>query len=82
MQEKSSPCFSRSRILDPDFPDLLVKGVQLESVGHVEILGMVVDSKLTFEPHFWSIAKRALRSLGILRRAWKIFADPVLVVRC
>ena len=42
---------------------------------------MVVNSKLTFEPHVRSIAKRASRSLGILRRAWRIFADPDLVVR-
>ena len=43
---------------------------------------MVVNSKLMFEPHVRSIAKRASRSLGILRRAWRIFVDPGLVVRC
>ena len=43
---------------------------------------MVGDSKLTFEPHVRSIAKKASRNLGILRKAWRIFANPGLVVRC
>ena len=71
---------SWSRTLDPHFSYLLVNEVQLESVDQVEILGMVVDSKLTFELHVWSTAKRASRSLGISRRAWRIFADPGLIV--
>ena len=73
---------SRSRTLDPQFPNILINGVQLESVGQVDFLGMIVDFKLTVEPHVRSIAKRALHSLGVLHRAWRIVADLGLTVRC
>ena len=48
---------SRSRSLNPPSPALSVDGVVLKDLAYLEILGLTLDSKLTFETHLRSVAK-------------------------
>ena len=73
---------SRSRTLLPAFPVLrLANSVLLESV-ELPILGVTFDSKLTFATHIRSVAAIAAQKLGIMRKAFKVFGDQSLAVRC
>ena len=40
---------SRSRTVEPLFPDLLIDGSVVEMVSELKILGVIIDSKLSFE---------------------------------
>ena len=48
----------------PTFPDLLVGGSIVKMVGELKILGVVIDSKLTFESHVRSVAATVCRRTG------------------
>ena len=45
----------------------------LEEVKGVRILGVTLDSKLTFETHLREVVSQVARSLGVMRRAGKLF---------
>ena len=40
---------SRSRTVEPLFPDLLIDGSVVEMVSELKIMGVILDSKLSFE---------------------------------
>ena len=42
---------------------------ELEELKSLRILGVTLDSKLTFETHLRKVVSKAIRSLGIVRRA-------------
>ena len=46
------------------------------------ILGVTLDSKMTFEKHLRSVSRAASQILGILRKSWRVFLDRSLLVRC
>ena len=73
---------SRSRTALPLFSDLVVGDSVVSMVDHLRILGVEVDSKLTFEGHVRSVAASASRRVGILRKAWRVFRDDSVVSRC
>ena len=77
-----SMVISRSRALVPGFPDLLLGGSRLDMVSTLKILGVVFDSKLTFESHLREVATSASQRLGILRKTWGVFRDTEIVKRC
>ena len=52
---------SRSWTYAPGYIDLTLSGA---SAYH----GVTLDSKLTFETHFWEVVQKAARSLGNVRR--------------
>ena len=62
---------SRSRTSVPQHPDLQVGGVNLINSPTLEVLGVEFDRKLTFESHVRTLASRAARSLGIVRKAYR-----------
>ena len=48
----------------------------------MRILGVTLDTKLTFEKHISTILMSAAQKIGILRRAWSIYQDESIVSRC
>ena len=70
---------SRSRTVEPLFPDLLIDGSVVEMVSELKILGVILDSKLTFEKQDRAIAASASMRAGILR---KTMSDVAVVAKC
>ena len=64
---------SRSRTVDPLFPDLVIEGSVVEMVSELKILGVILDSKLTFEKQVRARAASASRRVGILRKTMSVF---------
>ena len=56
---------SRSRTVEPLFPDLVIDGSVVEMVSELKILGVILDSKLTFEKQVRAIAAIASMRVGI-----------------
>ena len=57
---------SFSRTVEPLFPDLVIDGSVVEMVSELKILGVILDSKLTFEKQIRAIAATASMRVGIL----------------
>ena len=72
--------FSRSRNRDP-LP-LRVGDVNLSEQDSIEILGIVLDKKLTFEKHIRSICSALNRKIGILRKSYKVFQCQKILRNC
>ena len=51
-------------------------------VCEMRILGLTLDTKLTYERHIRTILSSAAQKIGILRRAWSIYRDENIVSRC
>ena len=64
---------SRSRTVEPLFPDLLIDGSVVEMVSELKILGVIIDSKLSFEKQV---------RVGILRKTMTVFRDVTVVAKC
>ena len=73
---------SRSRTVEPLFPDLLIDGSVVEMVSELKILGVILDSKLTFEKQVRAIAASASMKVGILRKTMSVFRDVAAVAKC
>jgi hypothetical protein len=73
---------SRSRTVLPPSPALVLDGVTLDESSDLVILGVTLDSKMTFEKHIRSVARAASQKLGIMRRSWCVFHDHSLSRRC
>ena len=70
---------SRSRTVESLFPDLVIDGSVVEMVSELKILGVILDSKLTFEKQVRAIAASALRRVGILRKTMIVFRNVAVV---
>ena len=64
------------------FPDLLIDGSVVEMVSELKILGVIIDSKLTFEKQVRAIAASASMRVGILRKTMSVFRDVAVVAKC
>ena len=73
---------SRSRTVEPLFPDLLIDGSVVEMVLELKILGVIFDSKLTFEKQVRAIAASASIRVGILRKTMSVFRYTTVVYKC
>ena len=73
---------SRSRTVAPAFPNLELEGVLIDNVFELRVLGVILDHKLIFESHLRSVAASASQKLGILRKTYKVFSDPALIIKC
>ena len=73
---------SRSRTPDPPHIDLELGGVVLPVSDSLVILGVTFDSKMTFERHIVNVTSSAARSMGIVRRASKIFGTQEVLTTC
>ena len=54
----------------------------LKESGDLVILGVTLDSKVTFEKHLHSVSRSAFQRLCILRKSWRVFHDTSLRTRC
>ena len=72
---------SGSRTVEPLFPDLLIDGSVVEMFSELKILGVILDSKLTFEKQVRAIAASASMRIGILRKAMSVFRDVAVVAK-
>ena len=77
-----SMVISRSRTIAPAFPNLELEGVLIDNVFELRVLGVILDHKLIFESHLRSVAASASQKLGILRKTYKVFSDPALIIKC
>ena len=74
---------SRSRTVEPLFPDLVVGGTVVEMVSELKILGVILDSKLAFEKQvLLEAAASALRRVGIFGKTMSVFRDVAVVAKC
>ena len=51
-------------------------------VSELKILGVILDSKLTFEKQVRAIAATASMRVGILRKTMSVFRDVAIVAKC
>ena len=70
---------SRSRTVFPPHPDLLVSSTSLDSF---KILGVMFDSKFTFERHIRSISSSVVQKIGQLEKSFRIFGDHDVLLKC
>ena len=73
---------SRSRTMHPQSPPLTIGGTVLKESDDIVLLGVIFDSKMTFEKHLRSVPRAASQRLGILRKSWRVFHDRSLFGRC
>ena len=73
---------SRSRTVYPNHRDLFINNVVLTTCGSFKILGVLFDSKFTFEQHVRSISSSVAQKIGLLRKSYKIFGDPSVLRKC
>ena len=72
---------SRSRTVFPLHPDLLVGSTSLNSCDFFKILGVMFDSKFTFERHIRSISSSVAQKICLLRKSFRIFGDHDVLLR-
>ena len=73
---------SRSRTMHPQSPPLSIAGTALKEFDDLVILGVTLDSKMTFEKHLRSVSRAASQRLGIFSKSWLVFHDRSLLGRC
>ena len=73
---------SRLRTMHPQSPALTIFGTVLKESDDLVILGVIFDSKMTFEKHLRSVSIAVSQRLGILRKSWQVFHDRLVLGRC
>ena len=73
---------SRSRTPDPPHPDLLINDIPVSSCDSFKLLGVMLDSKFTFEDHIRSISSSISQKIGILRKSYKVFGEQDILKKC
>ena len=71
-----------SHTVEPLFPDLVIDGSVVEMVSECKILGVILDSKVTFVKQVRAIAATASMRVGILRKTMSVFRDVAIVAKC
>ena len=82
VNKTQSMIVSRSRTVYPNHHDLSINNVVLTTCGSFKILGVLFDSKFTFEQHVRSISSSVAQKIGLLRKSYKIFGDPSVLRKC
>ena len=73
---------SRSRTPDPPQPDLLINNIPISTCDSFKLLGVMHDSKFTFEDHIRSISSSIAQKIGILRKSYKVFGEQDILKNC
>ena len=68
--------------MHPQLPPLTIGRTVLKESDDLVILGVTIDSKMTFEKHLCSVSRVASQRLGILKKSWQVFHDRSLLGRC
>ena len=77
--KSNSIVISRSRTLFPHHPDLILDGISVPNCCTLKLLGVTLDSKLTFETHLRSVASCVSQKIGLLRKCRRIYRDDDIV---
>ena len=72
----------RSRTIAPISPNLMFDCTVVERVAELRAIGVVLETKMSFEDYIRLVYYSASSELGIRRKALSLFGDPVLVLRC
>ena len=59
----------------------MLDDTMVDRVTELKVIGVILDTKLSFEGHIRSMAASASSKLGIMRKALCLFGDPVSVLR-
>ena len=81
-KETKSMVISRSRTNAPGYGDLTLDGAKLEEVKSRRILGVSLDSNLSFETYLREVVSKAARSLGAMHRPEKLFDCSRVPMSC
>ena len=73
---------SRSRTVFPPHSDLLVGSTSLNSCDSFKIIGIMFDSKFTFERQIHCISSSVAQKIGPLRKSFRIFGDHDVSLKC
>ena len=73
---------NRSRTVFPPHPDFIIGNASLNSCESFKILGVMFDSKFTFESHIRSISSSVAQKFGLLRKSSWVFWDHNVLLRC
>ena len=81
-EKTKSMVVSRSRTAFPVHQDITLNNTIIENVQELKILGVVFDSKFTFENHLRTMLSNSSRKLGIVRKASFIYRDSSVDLAC
>ena len=59
----------RSRTMHPQSPELTIDRPVLKESDDLVTLGVIFDSKMTFEKHLHSVSRASSQRLGVLRKS-------------
>ena len=68
--------------IQPQATPLTVGGTVLKESDELVILGVIFDSKMTFEKHLRSVSRAVSQRLGMLKKSWPALHDRLLLGRC
>ena len=80
--KNQSMIVSRSRTVYPNHRDLFINNNVLTTCGSFKILVVLFDSTFTFEQHVRSTSSSVAQKIGLLRKSYKIFGDPSVLIKC
>ena len=66
-KKTKSMVVSRSLTIASSYSDFTLGGAQLEEIKSLRVLGITLDSKLTFETHLREVVSKAARRVGVVR---------------
>ena len=73
---------SRSRTVVPPHPQLFIGNTPLAESDFLTILGVTLDSRLSFQQHLINVSANAARKLGIVRKASYIYDNECTNLTC
>ena len=68
--------------MNPPHGDLILSGVSICASPNLDILGVNIIRRLTFEDHVHGIVSRVSQRIGILRFVKRVFVDTSVLLRC
>ena len=73
---------SRSRTVNPPHGYLVLSVVSICASTNLDILGVKLDSRLTFRDHVHGIVSRVSQRTDILRLVKQVFVDTSVLLQC
>ena len=73
---------SRSRTVFPAHPDIDLDGTVVPGCATLKLLGVTLDSGLTFQPHLRAVASSISRKIGLLRKCRQIYSSDTVLRNC
>ena len=73
---------SRARNLLLPHPPLILNGLVIQESMNVKLLGIHIDSKLTFEYHLRHLSNNISQKIGIVRKCLSVFNDSDIARKC